>query len=183
MNAPLPAHLTSASKLLSHFHSALGTSTRISYGNECLQLIYAREVSNVSQLLEGLGVSIDCNITLPGAAANEEMIMGSCEGATFMARSTASRIDGPKLEVHIYASSGKDEQRSHQLNALYLMADAIFGTHTSSDGALVGYIARRLVDQRDHVATTEFAANLNDLLAGYLKSTLPTVDPRVHAQR
>jgi len=185
MTSSLPPHLAPASKLLGHIQGALGTTARVHYTNECLHLIYNREITNVASLLEPTGVVIECNLLQPGngAAANEEMVIGNCDGATFMARSFREPESGPLLEIHIYANDGKQQVRSDRLEALYRMADAVFRTHESADRALLSYVARRLDADQDTSETTEFVAGLNDIITGFLKSQLPQSVERLVVHR
>lgn len=182
MPSALPSHLDSTARLLGHFQQAIGAPSRTTYGNECLHLLYQLDVRNIADKLAGHGIHIEANLALPGADA-EEMVAGAYEESTFMARSFVSPDAGRVLDVHIYANNGKDSQRSTRLVSIYSMADALFAMHDCADQALLSYIARRLNDNKDSVATTRLCASLNSLLADYQMSTLPPIDPALQVRR
>lgn len=179
-----PQHLAATSRLLSVFQQALGASTTTTYGNDCLQLVYRREVRDVGQLLEGLGMDVEANLTMPGTQpdAFDELVVGRCDDAAFMARSRVQPNGESRLEVQIYASSGADAQRANRLLATYAMADVLFKSHDCADDALVSYVARRLHDRNEPHTNTKLVASIMDVLSGHLISSLPSARPDFDVQ-
>lgn len=174
MNNAVPAHLAPASRLLEILQSSLGGATQLRYGNECLHVAYSTTASNVAECLRTAGAEIEGSVNLPGG---DDVHFGCMDGAHFLIQSQNRVSMNPATSVQIYASTGKEAVRSARLDAIYRTVDTLLASHTSKDGALLGYIARRLTDQTDAGSTQHFVASVAELVTDHLKSSLPPLDP------